>query len=101
MSSIFFSVLHLTNLAGGISIEYAIAQIIFAFIFAVISAQLTVITNSLIPAIVWHFSHDFITLITGDTFNSISLILLIIQCISLIIYSLYLNKKITKEPCNI
>ncbi|MGM9949927.1 MAG: lysostaphin resistance A-like protein [Lysinibacillus sp.] len=94
VSSILFSVLHLTNLAGGISIRYAILQVIFSFIFGIVAAQITVITKSLLPAIVWHFSHDFIAFVTGNELNTVTTIILVIQCCILIIYSFYLNKKI-------
>lgn len=94
VSSILFSVLHLTNLAGGISIQYAILQVIFSFIFGIVAAQITVITKSLLPAIVWHFSHDFIAFVTGNELNTVTTIILVTQCCILIIYSFYLNKKI-------
>ena len=94
VSSILFSVLHLTNLAGGISIQYAILQVVFSFIFGIVAAQITVITKSLLPAIVWHFSHDFIAFVTGNELNTITVIILVIQCCILIIYLFYLNKKL-------
>ncbi|MCW07411.1 CPBP family intramembrane metalloprotease [Listeria monocytogenes] len=37
ISSALFAVLHLTNLAGGVSIEYAILQLLFAFIFGIVT----------------------------------------------------------------
>ncbi|QIK69216.1 CPBP family intramembrane metalloprotease [Erysipelothrix sp. HDW6C] len=94
VSSIFFGILHLANLAGGVSIEYALLQVVFAFLFGFISANLVVITKSLLPVIIWHFTHDFISFMSGDTLNSLSLMILGIQCIIMIVYSIYLWKKL-------
>ncbi|EAE8309419.1 CPBP family intramembrane metalloprotease [Listeria monocytogenes] len=96
ISSALFAVLHLTNLAGGVSIEYAILQLLFAFIFGIVTAQLTVITKSLVPAIIWHFSHDFISFLTGNELNAVTLVILVIQCVVLVIYSIYLHRVIKK-----
>ncbi|EAE7309135.1 CPBP family intramembrane metalloprotease [Listeria monocytogenes] len=96
ISSALFAVLHLTNLAGGVSVEYAILQLLFAFIFGIVTAQLTVITKSLVPAIIWHFSHDFISFLTGNELNAVTLVILVIQCVVLVIYSIYLHRVIKK-----
>lgn len=97
VSSIFFSFLHLTNLAGGISMNYAIFQMVFAFIFGYVAAQITILSKSIFPAIVWHFAHNFITLITGNRIDLIAIVILGIQCVILIIYSIYLSKKIKRQ----
>ena len=94
VSSLLFSVLHLTNLAGNITIEYAILQLVFAFIFGLVTAQLTILTKSLVPAIIWHFSHDFIAFICGNELNTMTIIITIVQCVILAIYSIVLFKKI-------
>lgn len=91
ISSLLFAVLHLANLAGGINIKYAILQVLFAFIFGVVAAQMTILTKSLTPAIIWHFSHDFIAFMTGNKLDTSTLIILAIQCVVLVIYGLYLN----------
>lgn len=94
ISSILFSILHLTNLAGGIEVNYAILQVIFAFIFAIVAAQITILAKSLLPAMVWHSAHNFIAFVTGNQINLIAIIILIIQCAVLLIYSIYLRRKI-------
>lgn len=96
VSSVMFGILHLSNIAGGVSIEYAILQVLFAFLFGLVAAQLAVITKSLIPIIIWHFSHDFIAFITGDAMilTTPALVILGIQCIILIVYCIYLWKRI-------
>lgn len=94
VSSILFSFLHLTNLAGGIEMKYAILQVIFAFIFAIVAAQITILTKSIVTAIIWHFTHDLIAFATGNQINFIAIIILIAQCAVLTIFSIYLSKKI-------
>lgn len=95
VSSILFSILHLTNIASGASIKYVMLQVIFAFLFGIVAAQITVITQSIVPAITWHFSHDFIAFITGNKLNQLTTLILIVQCIVLMIYAVYLNKKLS------
>lgn len=93
VSAIIFSFLHLTNLAGGIALNYAILQVIFA----IVAAQITISSKSILPAIVWHFTHDFIAFVTGDQMNLTAIIILIIQCAILILYSIYLDRKIVQH----
>lgn len=90
MSSIFFSILHLANLARGANIKYTVLQVFFAFLFGFICAELVVITESLIPVIIWHFAHDFISFISGDTLNNLPLIVLGVQCAIMLIYAIHL-----------
>lgn len=99
VSSVFFSLLHLANLAGGVSAKYAILQVIFAFIFGIVAAQISVLSKSLLPAIIWHFTHDFIAFITGNNLNLMAIIILCFQCVVMSAYAIYLNKKIT-HFCN-
>lgn len=77
--------------------KYAILQVIFAFIFAIVAAQITISSKSILPAIVWHFTHDFIAFVTGDQMNLTAIIILIIQCAILILYSIYLDRKIVQH----
>lgn len=94
VSSILFAILHLTNIAGGSSINYVLLQVVFAFLFGLVAAQITIITKSILPAIIWHFSHDFIAFVTGNELNQLTLTLLVIQCIVLLLYAIYLNKRV-------
>ena len=96
VSSLMFGILHLSNLAGGASIKYVILQVIFAFLFGLVSALLVVETKSLFPVIIWHFAHDFIAFITGDAMilSSVSIIILVFQCFVLLVYCISLWKKI-------
>ncbi|WP_099203588.1 CPBP family intramembrane glutamic endopeptidase [Miniphocaeibacter massiliensis] len=97
VSAILFSILHLTNIAGGISIKYVVLQVVFSFIFGVVAGQITVISRSLLPAIIWHFTHDFIAFLTGNELSKKTIIVLVVQCVILLIYSVYLSKKINKN----
>lgn len=100
-SSIFFGVLHLSNLAGGMDIGYVLLQVLFAFLFGFICAEIVVITDSLIPVIIWHFAHDFISFMSGDALNNVSLMILFGQCVIMIGYAIYLWNKLddsSKQP---
>ncbi len=92
ISSILFAVFHLTNLANGISVEYTALQVVFALLFGIVAAQITVLKKSLIPAIIWHIIHDFITFLTGNEWNDKTIIISIIQCVVLAVYAVYLNR---------
>ncbi len=97
VSSILFAILHLTNAAGGSSLNYVLLQVGFALLFGIVAAQITVITKSIIPAIIWHFSHDFIAFVTGNELNQLTIVLLVIQCTVLLVYAIYLNRQITLD----
>lgn len=90
VSSILFGLLHLANLAGGVSVEYAILQVIFAFLFGFIAANIVILRHSLFPVIVWHFSHDFIALLSGDVLNQCARIVLCMQLVIMVGYAGYL-----------
>lgn len=92
VSSLLFAVLHLTNLANGISVGYVILQVVFSLLFGIVAAQITVLKKSLIPAIIWHFSHDLIAFITGNEWNDKVIIISIVQCVVLAVYAVYLNR---------
>lgn len=96
-SSLLFGFLHLANLAGGVSGEYAILQVIFAFLFGFIAANIVVITKSLVPVIVWHVAHDFIALLSGDVLNSVSLLVLCAQLLIMALYAVYLWKQTARR----
>lgn len=91
ISSIMFVVLHLVNLAGGMSIEYALLQLIFALLFGIVCAQLVILKGSILLVIEWHFTHDFIAFVTGNELNEMTIIISIIQIIVLIGYALYMH----------
>lgn len=94
-SSIIFGILHLSNLVGGANTLYTVLQVFFAFLFGFVAAQISVLSQSLLPAIIWHFAHDFLAFMTGNELDSRAMVVLAFQCLVLIAYAVYLNKQIT------
>lgn len=90
ISSIIFAVTHLCNLIGGADIQYTVIQLIFAFVFGIVVAEVIYLTKSLIPVILWHFLHDCISCIQKvPHINKLG-----IQAIMLIIYAVYMWNRI-------
>ena len=61
-----FGVLHLANLAGGEDMASSMLQLVFAVVFGIAAAQLTILTRSLWPAITWHVLWNFVNLLSGN-----------------------------------
>jgi len=91
-SSILFGVLHLANAFNGKEPLYVVLQMIFAFLVGLVLAEIVSITKSLWVVIIWHASHDYISMITGDALNTQALIILAIQVAILLIYTFMLWK---------
>ncbi len=89
-SSVIFSLTHLGNLAIGTDSLLMLVQIVFAIIFGFVAAEIAIITKTIIPLIIWHVLHNFIarTTVQGEINNVLWIIL--IQCIILAVYALYL-----------
>lgn len=99
-SSILFGVFHIANILGGSSLQYTVLQILFAILFGLVSALLVVIRGSLAPAILWHFSHNFLTYISsgsaniGTSLTNTQLIISSFQYLILIFYAIHLFKSL-------
>lgn len=100
VSSVIFGVTHIGNLAGSANIILTLIQIVFAFTFGLVFAEIFILTKSLLPVILWHFLHDFLGYIETET-NILSLNQTILlagaQCILFIVYSIYLWKKVKQQ----
>jgi len=94
VSSIIFGVAHVFNALAGNDFLYIILQIIFAALFGFVSAEITVLTKSLIIPIIWHALHDLLAITTSQRFDTAALVILSIQSFVLILYSVYLWKKV-------
>ena len=89
-SSVLFGVLHLANLAGGTYPAAAVLQLVFAALFGVVAAELTILTGSLWPAIVWHAAWDFANFIGGNAVTSAALAGIGIVCATMLTYGVVL-----------
>jgi membrane protease YdiL (CAAX protease family) len=98
ISSILFGIGHTANALAGKNWDYIAAQVIFAFLFGIMAAEIVIITKSIFPVILIHAIHDFVSNITNDGVqNGIPLIILIIQIVILIVYVIIMFKKIKQN----
>lgn len=92
-SSILFGIGHLANLASGQDFLMTLLQIIFAFLFGLVCAEIVAKTKSIIFPIVWHAIHDFIAFLTEKSEpNVLAISIYIFQCIVLIGLAIYFWK---------
>lgn len=94
LSSSLFSIGHAMNLLSGADLKTTIAQIIFAFLFGLVCAEIAIVTKSIVLGIVWHASHNVIDHLTNTSgsFES-ELLIVVIQCVLLTVVSYILWKK--------
>ncbi|BCJ93112.1 CAAX amino protease [Anaerocolumna cellulosilytica] len=103
ISSVIFGLTHIGNVAGGAKLSLTIVQIVFAFVFGIVFAELFVLTKSLVPVILWHFIHDFLGYIqtpSAELSNSQLLFFTGIQTLILILYAFFLWKKLEQSKDN-
>jgi membrane protease YdiL (CAAX protease family) len=100
ISSFIFGITHIGNIMGGADIFYTIIQIVFAFTFGIVFAEIFYLTKSLIPVILWHFSHDFFCYIQNSPDIKETLLFSGIQTLILVMYAIYMWTRIKKENTN-
>ncbi|MBG9454701.1 hypothetical protein ABE61_11730 [Lysinibacillus sphaericus] len=89
-SSILFGIGHLANLAFGQDFFMTLLQIIFAFLFGLVCAEIVAKTKNIIFPIVWHAMHDFIAFLTDKSEpNVLAVSIYVFQCIVLIGLAIY------------
>ncbi|CAL8901736.1 Abortive phage infection protein [Bacillus pumilus] len=94
-SAVLFSLGHSANLLSGKSLTLTVAQIIFAFLFGFVAAEIVALTNSLQWVIIWHTMHNIVDQMTsGSTPVGMQMLLLSIQCVILLIISMMLWRKL-------
>jgi membrane protease YdiL (CAAX protease family) len=94
LSSVIFGIAHMPNILAGKTIPYIILQITFAFVFGFVCALIVVKTKSIVAPVIWHFTHDFIAMVTGtDVITTQALVILALQVAILVIYSVILLQK--------
>ncbi|MFP3419883.1 CPBP family intramembrane glutamic endopeptidase [Bacillus sp. SIMBA_154] len=90
-SALLFGLGHSANLLSGKSITLTVAQILFAFLFGFVAAEIVALTGSLQWVILWHAVHNIVDQITnGSTPIALQLLLLSIQCVTLLILAVIL-----------
>ncbi|MGL6201462.1 MAG: lysostaphin resistance A-like protein [Lachnospiraceae bacterium] len=97
LSSVLFGVGHLSNLAAGASVGGTILQVIFAFFFGLVAAEISILTESIFIPIIWHTVHNFISFTSATWPKTSELILFAVQCVVLLGYGIYLWKAIRRN----
>lgn len=94
ISAAVFGVLHLANLAGGVSVLYAILQVVFAALFGLVAAELAVLTGSLWPTIVWHAVYDAVSYLGGDALTTWTIVAAAVNCLLLAVTGVVLWRRL-------
>lgn len=93
-SSVLFALGHFFNLLAGAGLIETILQVVFAFLFGVVALQIRWLSGSLAIPIVWHFLHNFLSLITRANDSHASVIFALFQGTVLFGYAIYLGFKL-------
>lgn len=100
ISALIFGAGHIASILAGTSILTVLLQMINAFVFGIITAEIVTITKSIIPTIIWHFVFNFVNYITlANGINEI--IATGFQVIIMIIYAYNLWGKISLKNSSI
>ncbi|MDQ0177959.1 CPBP family intramembrane glutamic endopeptidase [Bacillus chungangensis] len=98
VSSVIFGLLHSVNIIGGKSMIDTIVQVVFAILIGILLAQLYLITNSIIPGMIWHFVNNFFNSISNKSESATQYFTLLLIVLALsIIYTIYLFLMMKKE----
>ncbi|MGD6977360.1 CPBP family intramembrane glutamic endopeptidase [Bacillus altitudinis] len=94
-SAVLFGLGHSANLLSGKSITLTVAQILFAFLFGFVAAEIVALTNSLQWVIVWHAVHNIVDQMTnGQTPMAMQMLLLSVQCVILLVLAVVLWRRL-------
>lgn len=93
LSSVLFAVVHISQAFSGAGINMVSLIIINALIFGIVASEIVILTNSIVPVIIWHTLYNFINWIALVN-ETTEVILIIIQSIIMIIYAYYLWTKL-------
>ena len=77
------------------SLTLTVAQILFAFLFGFVAAEIAALTNSLQWVIIWHAVHNIVDQMTnGQTPMAMQMLLLSIQCVILLVLAVVLWRRL-------
>ena len=93
LASVLFAAVHASQAFAGSGPLMVTLTILNAFIFGVVAAEITILTKSLIPAIVWHAFFDLINWAAWAQ-GGVEAVLIGIQSVILILYAAYLWTKL-------
>lgn len=93
LSSVFFSLGHLSNLASGKGVALTLLQVLFAFSFGLVASIIALYTKSLLIPVLFHFVHNSFSMLTVAPNTSMDMVLGAAQCIILFGFAAFLWRK--------
>jgi membrane protease YdiL (CAAX protease family) len=97
VGAILFGAGHAANAFVSGGLMDVLPQVMFALLFGVAAGQLTVVTGSIVPAVCWHFAHDFVAYVTNDGVGGSALVVLGVQIILMAAYAALLYKRMASD----
>jgi len=97
ISSVIFGISHFGSLAIGKSIEHSLLLVGFAALFGFVCAEIVVKTGSILVPLIWHFTHNIVSIITADASSGTTIAIVGVQCVILVFYAIYLWREIPGE----
>lgn len=99
LSSLFFAAVHASQAFSGEGFVSVTLAVVNAMIFGIVSAEIVVLTESLIPVIIWHFLFNLLNWLSIAQGNR-GFWLIVVQTIVLIPYGLYLWIKLPLDKAS-
>lgn len=96
-SAIIFGILHAVNALNGRNLWEVLLQVSFAFLVGLALALIVSITKSLWVGILWHTVHNFISYSTEAVVDQTALIVVSVQVLILLVYSIAMWKSGTSK----
>lgn len=93
-SATLFAVLHLSALASGVSPVYSALQVVFAFLFGVLAAEIALITRSIWPGVAFHTLIDAAAYLGGDRLTTGTIAASAATCVILAAVAIILWRRI-------
>lgn len=100
ISSLIFAVVHVVNIIGGDPV-LVIVQIVYAFCFGFVAAEILIISKSILPCMLWHGVHDFIEAIITDRVDALAIVIYGLQLCILITLAIIFWRKLKRIESDI
>ncbi|MBP1042587.1 CPBP family intramembrane metalloprotease [Vagococcus sp. BWB3-3] len=93
LSAGLFGIGHLVNVLGGAALNLTVVQIVFAGLFGIVTAELVMLTGSILPVMVWHTCHNILSNLTNSSVTT-ELIVVGVQCLVLALMAVLLWRQL-------
>ncbi len=90
ISATLFGLCHGMNVLAGAPVCETLLQIFFAYVYGIVMAIIFIKGRSIVPCILLHMLHDFLSFISADIPEMLNFSLMAVQFIILVLYMLWL-----------